>query len=243
MEILRPNGLTLKADRYFRRTDTFLARVANVAYSQYGADYINSRGKRVFDLSIGIPSTIVAAPIIAGLSITKRIEDGGSAFFIEQRLDTKLGNPIDIVKIRCMTPNADAKEGNLNIARGLEPHQDPRNTHLGRVMRRYQLEELPQLLQVLRGKLSLIGVRPIAQYGVDNLQRRWSAKRFQRWNQAYQSGPLGISGLNQTMGSDLKEDEKRFHLDVFYTKYASLGLDLYLLWKTALTMLGRKLKN
>ena len=136
-----------------------------------------------------------------------------------------------------MRPNSDAGSGNLQITKDLKPSEDPRNTRLGSFMRKYQLEELPQLLQVISGKLSLMGLRPNTEYGFEYLQDIWSKDRYNRWKDAYQSGRLGLSGVNQVFGSLLKEDDKRYHTDVFYTKHASLGLDLYLLWKTAMILI------
>lgn len=253
MEILRPNptvlpekeitatpkwGVVERIDSYLRRSDTALAGLANAVCPCKGIGYLNSRVKKWLDLGVAGPTAVVATPIVTLLGFAKKLEDGGSAFFVQERLGQHEGETVDVVKIRCMRPESDAGIGNLQIARGLKPSEDPRNTRLGAFMRRYQLEESPQVFQVVQGKLSVMGIRPNTQYGFDNLRDTWSKERYNKWRGAYHSAPLGMSGLNQVLGSKLKEDEKRYHMDVFYTKNASLGLDLYLLWKTAARLLG-----
>lgn len=252
MEILRPSvvtqetngvatlkpGVIKRIDCYLRRTDTLFAELASALCSYKGDKYLNSRLKRWFDLCIAVPAVVVATPAIVILGIAKKLEDGGSVFFVQERLGRGGGETIDVVKIRCMRLKSDVGIQNLSIAKGLEASQDPRNTRLGALMRKYQLEELPQLFQVVQGKLSVMGVRPGTHYGFDYLRKVWSEDRYDSWVAAYRGGPLGVSGLNQALGSKLKEEEKRYHLDVFYTRNASLGLDLYLLWKTAIRLIG-----
>lgn len=227
-----------KIDRYLRRSDTAFSLLVNSVCPYKGKEYLNSRYKRLLDLLVAVPAVIITTPIIIILGFAKKLEDGESVFFVQERLGRRKGESIDLIKIRCMQPNSDFGRENLSIARGLTAAEDPRNTRLGTFMRRFQLEELPQLFQVIQGKLSVIGIRSNTQYGFDNLQEVWDEERYGRWAQAYQSGPLGLSGMTQVFGRGLKEDEKRFHSDVFYTKNASLGLDLYLLWKTALRLIG-----
>jgi lipopolysaccharide/colanic/teichoic acid biosynthesis glycosyltransferase len=244
METLKPTPIRIpergwvgEIDRYLRRPDTALATLSNSVFPYKGEDYLNSKCKRLLDLSVAVPAAVVSTPVVTFLGVAKKLEDGGSAFFIQERLDHNPGKTINLVKIRCMKPDSDMGLGNFQIARGLRPSEDPRNTRLGAFMRRWQLEELPQLFQVLQGKLSIMGIRPVTQSGSENLRGIWSGERFNKWVNAYQKGILGTSGLCQTLGSYLKEDEKRFHLDVFYTRHANLGLDLYLLWRTAVKLI------
>lgn len=225
-------------DHYLRRNDCVLAELADTLCPYKGTDYLNSQTKRFLDLGVAIPAALVTAPAVMILGIAKKLEDGGTAFFIQERVGQHQGKTIDIIKIRCMQPKSDKGGENLQISRRLDASQDPRNTRLGTFMRKYQLEELPQLFQVIQGKLSVMGIRPDTQYGFDNLKEVWSEERYKKWVDAYRSAALGISGLYQVFGSSVKEDEDKFHLDMFYTKNASLGLDLYLIWKTAVKMLG-----
>jgi lipopolysaccharide/colanic/teichoic acid biosynthesis glycosyltransferase len=238
----RKHGIVDKADRYFRRSDTPLAKLAYKICPYKGKEYLDGKCKvkRVLDIGVSIPAAVIAAPVISLLGIAKKLEDGGPAFFIQPRLGQHEGEKVNIVKIRSMKERSDNGIENIHIARGLKPSEDPRNTKFGAFMRNYQLEELPQLFQVVQGKFSMVGVRPEPQYGLDYIQEVWSEERCKRWTEAYHSGPLGLTGVNQIFGSKLKEDEKRFHPDVFFVKNDSLGLDLYLIWKTIVRFFGDK---
>jgi lipopolysaccharide/colanic/teichoic acid biosynthesis glycosyltransferase len=228
-----------RLDRYLRGKDSVFAWLADKACSLKGEEYLNSRCKRYLDLSVAIPAAVVTSPLVISLGIAKKLEDGGSMFFVQQRLCHQPGETISLVKIRCMRPNSDKGIENYSIAQGQRADQDPRNTRLGCFLRHYQLEELPQFFQVIADKLSVIGIRPNTPAGFDYLRQYWNDERFSSWQKAYFSGPLGISGVNQLFGSRTKEDKKRYHTDIFYAKNASLGLDLYLIWKTFITLLGK----
>lgn len=112
-------------------------------------------------------------------------------------------------------------------------------TSFGRFLRWYHLDELPQLLAVVRGRLSLVGIRILPRPVYEELRRVWSPARFARWERAYEETPLGLTGIHQVFRTERKDDPRRFHRDLFYARRATLGLDLYLLWRT-LTTIGRK---
>ncbi len=212
------SGVVDRIDRYFRRSDTALSRTVEAVSPQTSDAYLNNGVKRTLDVSVSVPAAITAAPIVAVLGIAKKIEDGGPVFFTHERVNSCERGELSLVKIRCMKPNSDLGAENIQAARGFTASQDPRNTRLGSFMRHYQLEELPQLLQVALGKISLIGIRPASSYSFYHLERAWSPKRYKRWKEAYHSGRLGLSGVTQVFGSPHKMDEKRYHTDVFYTK-------------------------
>lgn len=230
LPVSRP--LINKIDTYLRSSDTVLARVVDSICPYKGEEYLNSRYKRTLDLAISIPATVVTAPMVAALCLAKKIEDGGPAFFVQKRVDKTPGESIEIIKIRSMRPNSDRGRQSLQIAQGIKASEDPRNTKFGSFMRKYNLDELPQLFQVLSGKLSMVGIRLSSEGVFDYLEDVWTTDRFEKWKNAYQTTRLGLTGVNQIFGSSLKENNKRYHPDVFYTRHASLGLDLYLLWKT-----------
>ena len=234
------SGVVDRIDQYFRRRDTALSRVVEAVSPQTSDSYLNNGVKRTLDVSVSVPAAMIVAPLVAVLGIAKKVEDGGPVFFTHERVSSDGRDPINLIKIRCMKPNSDLGAKNLQIARGFTASQDPRNTRLGSFMRRFQLEELPQLLQVALGKISLIGIRPTSSYSFDHFEKEWSPKRYKRWKEAYNRGPLGLSGVTQVFGSPYKIDEKRFHPDVFYVKKASLGFDLYLMWKTFYSLFLRK---
>lgn len=232
----RVSNPSKRFDRYLRRSDTVLAKVLHKASPTKGQEYLQGQWKRAVDLAIGIPAAIVATPVITLLTAAKKVEDGGQMFFVQQRMGQN-NTHIGLIKIRCMVPDSDLGIDNQEISRGIKASEDPRNTPLGSFMRRFQLEELPQLFQVITGKLSLLGIRPIPDYITDYLKDRWTEERLARWRQLYNVGRPGLSGLNQVFGTSLKQDEYRYHLDAFYVKHSNLGFDLYLVWKTLIKLI------
>ncbi len=227
-------------DRYLRRSNTKLAEAITAISEKKGKEYMHSPEKRAVDLAVGIPATIVAAPLIAMFGLAQKIEDGGPIFYSQKRLDPTSktekddGDSFDlkVIKLRSMKPHADVGINVLEFARGKNAWEDPRTTRVGVITRKFYIDELPQLLQTMLGTFSLIGIRAPAKYVVDYLKDVWSKEQFSQWAQAYHKGKPGLSGVNQIFGSQLKQDEKRFRTDLFYAKNASLGLDLYLLWRT-----------
>jgi len=227
----QPMGFII--DRYLRRRDSGPAKLLSLLSPAEGENYLRGSWKRSLDLLISIPAAVAATPVIALLALAKTIEDGAPPFFVQQRTNGQDQTiTIGVIKIRSMRPHSDFGIDNLTLARGMRAREDSRNTRLGSFMRRFQLDELPQLFQVACGQLSLIGIRITSPYVFDYLQKEWPEERYERWKTYYLQGRTGLSGLNQIFGSGLKENEKRYHLDAFYAKHASLGLDCYLIYKT-----------
>jgi lipopolysaccharide/colanic/teichoic acid biosynthesis glycosyltransferase len=226
-------------DRYFRGNDTFLAKSLRLLDPQKGEDYLNSWSRRVLDLAVTVPAAIVSTPLIAVLGVAKKLEDGGSMFYIQERVKRGISEgTTKVVKIRCMQENSDKKEGNIGISFGLAPEDDPRNTKLGSFMRRFQLEELPQLFQVAKGDLSLIGIRSAPSYSFGYLNNSWGKKRFDNFLQFYQQCGNSLVDVATVLGTNFikGEEDNRYQAYAFYVNNASLGLDLYLLWRTFLKL-------
>ncbi|MEA3357038.1 MAG: sugar transferase [Patescibacteria group bacterium] len=225
-------------DRYLRREDTSIARFLDKLCTYEGEEYLHSIHKRLLDLSIVVPTTIIVAPGVILLGAIKVLEDGGRMFYVHERVMPGTGDLFGVIKLRTMIPEAD-KEKHLVLADGYSEESDPRVTTYGRILRRFKLDELPQLLQVLTGKLSLIGTRALSQHVLDFLQEEWSPARFARWSELYNRQPRsGISGTNQTINTQPKNNLKIFRLEAFYIENASLGLDTYLMWRTFLCVMG-----
>lgn len=233
---MRERGPLVGLDRYFRREDTLLATALNKISPHCGQDYIDSSRKRVAELAITIPPAILALPVIVALAAAAKIEDGGSFFYVDQRLGRDQ-RPFPVIKIRSMRKGSDNAMVNLLNAERFSAGGDPRNTRVGRFMRRHELEELPELFQVIRGYLSLVGIRAAPQYVFDYLEKI-RARTFDRWKEAYFSGRPGLVSLNASMNPNHKDNRRRYHYDVFYAKRASLGLDLYILYRAARKVLG-----
>lgn len=198
--------------------------------SPQGQEYRQGSLKRVTEVILATPPAIAALPVIGALALAKKGEDGGNAFYVQERVG-KGGKPVPLVKIRSMRVHADADgRANQTNASRFDPENDPRNTRLGRFMRRYELEELPQLWQVVVGQLSLVDIRSAPQYVFDYL-RDARPHTFAEWESAYFSGTPGLFSLNAAVNPQRKDDRKRHHYDMLYARKASLGLNCYIIFR------------
>jgi lipopolysaccharide/colanic/teichoic acid biosynthesis glycosyltransferase len=225
--------MTLAAlDRYLRRGDSFLAAALRVFDPSTGEEYSSSSAKRALDLVVGVPAALFGLPLAFGLAIAnKGAHPLLPAFFVQNRAGQ--ASPLKIVKLRTMLPRQSQSSVPQHV------HEAERVTVLGRVMRRYYLDEVPQLLLVLNGRLSLVGIRVLPLPVYEHLRSTWAAPRFERWSAWYAASRLGLTGLHQVYRRTGKEDSQRFHRDVFYARRASLGFDLYLMWKTLQRIINR----
>jgi exopolysaccharide biosynthesis polyprenyl glycosylphosphotransferase len=184
--------------------------------------------KSGFDRFIAATALILVSPLLLAIATIIRLSDGGPALFRQQRVG-KDGQSFTLFKFRTMVPDAEQRKdlvSQLNETDGLlfKIRRDPRITPVGGRLRRWSLDELPQLINVLLGNMSLVGPRPAlpeeaALYG-DHVRRRLAVKP-------------GITGLWQVNGrSDLPWDES-IRLDLRYVENWSFALDLQILWKTA----------
>jgi exopolysaccharide biosynthesis polyprenyl glycosylphosphotransferase len=184
--------------------------------------------KEAFDKLAALAALILAAPLLALLAVIIRLDDGGPALFRQTRVG-KDGRTFSVCKFRTMVPDAEARKADLadrNQHQGplFKIRQDPRITRAGGWLRRWSLDELPQLLNVIAGDMSLVGPRPAlpeeaAVYG-DHVRRRLAVKP-------------GMTGLWQVNGrADLPWDES-VRLDLRYVENWSFMLDLQIMWKTS----------
>jgi lipopolysaccharide/colanic/teichoic acid biosynthesis glycosyltransferase len=213
-------GLVSAVEVYFRSADTLLARVLAHLGPSSGAAYSASRAKRSLDLAVALPLAVITIALIALLMLVNRVlSPHRPALFRQDRVGPS-GDSLRVLKIRSMVtgPGVDA--------------QATVCTAFGRFIRRYHLDELPQLLQVLTGRLSLVGIRVLPRNVYEGLAESWSSERFAAWQAMYAAAPLGLSGTHQVFRRTGKEDSRRFHRDMFYARHASIGFDLYLLWRT-----------
>ena len=183
--------------------------------------------KDLFDRSVAGLALIVLAPVLLVLAIAIRLSDNGPALFTQTRVG-KDGQSFKIYKFRTMVVDAEARLAELRAQNDFEGvlfkiRRDPRITAIGTYLRKWSLDELPQLFNVVLGEMSLVGPRPAlpdeaARYA-DHVRRRLVVKP-------------GLTGLWQVSGrSDLSWDES-VRLDLRYVENWSLALDLQILWKT-----------
>ncbi len=171
-------------------------------------------GKRILDLAIAVPLAVVLMPLMLIVAILVRGRLGAPVLFRQERIG-KADAIFRLAKFRTMTDRRDASGALL-------PDGD-RLTPLGLFLRKTSLDELPQLWNVLRGEMSLIGPRPLL---VEYLPRYNARQRCR-----HKVMP-GITGLAQVAGRNLLSWEARFEHDVTYVRDIGLGLDCWILWRT-----------
>lgn len=178
--------------------------------------------KRLFDIVAGCSAIIVLSPVVVliGLLISIRL---GQPIFFSQRRPGLHGKPFTIYKFRTMTDERDA-DGNLL------PDAE-RLTGLGRFLRSTSLDELPELLNVLKGDMSLVGPRPLLMQYLD----RYTPEQARR----HEVRP-GITGWAQINGRNAITWEEKFTLDVWYVDHCSLWLDIKIIFLTVWKVLRRE---
>jgi len=184
--------------------------------------------KRCLDVAISSIALICLLPLLAVLAILVKLDSPGPALFRSRRLGMN-GVPFTMYKFRSMRRNAARQENADGSCRGVKG--DPRITRVGRILREFSLDELPQLWNVLIGDMSLIGPRPdeVAEaiYYDDLLRGKLRVRP-------------GITNLPAVRGRNSLSWKKRAELDNFYVDHLSFGLDLEILVRTPLVVLSRK---
>jgi lipopolysaccharide/colanic/teichoic acid biosynthesis glycosyltransferase len=180
--------------------------------------------KRIFDLSISLTVVVILLPIFAAICITIKLSSKGPAVFRQERTG-KNGKPFMFYKFRTMKTGADPFGPSPKAA------DDPRLTRVGKFLREYSLDELPQLFNVLKGDMSIIGPRPLY------------ISQMAEWDDRQKKRLLvkpGLTGLAQISGRGALTREEKLELDVKYVETASLWLDLKIVLVTIAQVFRRK---
>ena len=180
--------------------------------------------KRVLDVLVSSGGLILLAPLCALIALLVWAEDGGSAIYAQTRVGRN-GRRFRFFKFRSMVQNADAlksqlMEKNEAVGPAFKMRQDPRITRVGRILRKYSLDELPQLWNVLRGDMSLVGPRPHLPTEVE---------RYQEYQKARLSAQPGLICLREVTGRSHLSFDQWVMTDLLYLKHRSFGLDLQIL--------------
>jgi lipopolysaccharide/colanic/teichoic acid biosynthesis glycosyltransferase len=184
-------------------------------------------GRRLFDLVVAATALVVTSPIMLAALITIRIESPGSPVYRQRRVGRD-GAPFEVFKLRTMVTGAEHIGPGLAVSEG-----DTRITRVGRLLRRTSLDELPNLLNVLRGEMSIVGPRPTVPVQVERYTER------QRGRLAVKPG---ITGWAQIQGRAQLPWAERIELDLWYIEHRSWRLDLTILARTAsMVVTGRGL--
>src|SRR5262245_14693944 len=192
-------------------------------------------GKRLLDLAIAIPALIVSAPILLLAMLLMQLADPGSVFFRQTRIG-RGERPFTMLKLRTMREGNDDsafREFNTRELRG-EPiptsdgifklENDARLLPMSRFLRRFSIDELPQLVNVILGDMSIVGPRPC---------QPWEVELFTPEQRRRHEVPPGITGLWQVTGRNSLNMRQMLALDLVYVEQQSFLLDLKILWRTA----------
>lgn len=183
--------------------------------------------KRLMDIILSAIALIIFAPIMVAVAVAIKLEDNGPIFYRAPRVGEN-GKLFHMLKFRSMVINADK----LQFPEGEESEKsskfhkrpdDPRITRIGRLIRRTSADELPQLINVLRGDMSLVGPRP---------ELPWLVKEYELWQRKRFAVPQGITGWWQINGRSDNMMHLHTEQDLYYVQHYSLWLDILILWRT-----------
>jgi len=173
---------------------------------------------RVLDVVLAAALLVVTSPLLALAALAIRFESRGPVFYRQLRVG-RHGAPFELWKLRTMVPGAEAMGAGIYVIEG-----DTRITRVGRLLRRFSLDELPNLVNVLKGEMAIVGPRPTVQEQVDRYTDRQRRRLEVR---------PGITGWAQINGRTSLPWPERIELDVWYVEHRSPRLDLRILARTA----------
>lgn len=210
--------------------------VSDQPYPQQGR-YLRM-GKRIFDLTLILLSLPITLPVIAIMALLV-MRDGASPFFGHKRIGRD-GQEFYCWKLRSMVPDS-AERLRAHLAANpaakaeweanFKLDDDPRITRIGNFLRKSSLDELPQILNILRGEMSCVGPRPVTAIELERYGKKGSL--------AYKAMRPGLTGLWQVSGRNDVSYAERVNLDIRYARRCSLKLDLYITWRTLHAVLAR----
>jgi lipopolysaccharide/colanic/teichoic acid biosynthesis glycosyltransferase len=175
-------------------------------------------GRRAFDVVVALAALVVASPVLALAIIAVILESRGGAFYRQRRVG-KDGREFEVLKLRTMVAGAEHIGAGLAVNAG-----DARITRVGRFLRRTSLDELPNLVNVLKGEMAIVGPRPTLPSQVAQYTERERGRLAVR---------PGITGWAQVNGRTSLPWAQRIELDLWYIEHRSWRLDLKILWRSA----------
>ena len=189
------------------------------------------RAKRMMDLALSLLAMPIVLPLFVIIALAIKIESPGGPVIFTQNRTGKSGRRFQMYKFRTMVPNAEELKKQLAHLNELQwPDfkitNDPRVTRVGKFLRKTSLDELPQIINVIRGDMSLVGPRPTS----------FDASTYQLWQTARLDVKPGLTGLWQVYGRGNTEFDERLRLDILYIEHRCLGLDIEILVRTVLAV-------
>ncbi|MGI8421065.1 MAG: sugar transferase [Gaiellaceae bacterium] len=183
---------------------------------------------RALDIAAAGIGLVVASPLLAAAALAVKLDGGGPVIYRQARVG-KNGEDFELLKLRTMVVGAETQGAGFAVDRG-----DARITRAGRILRRLSLDELPQLWNVVRGEMSLVGPRPTLRYQVEQYDERQRRRLEVR---------PGITGWAQIHGRATLPWAERIELDVWYVEHRSPGVDLRILLRTPGSLFGGTYKG
>jgi lipopolysaccharide/colanic/teichoic acid biosynthesis glycosyltransferase len=188
--------------------------------------------KRFFDLAVSLALLPLVLPVLALCALAVRLDSPGPVVFTQLRTG-RHGVRFRMLKFRTMVRNAEELKASLAHLNLLPPPDfkiidDPRITRVGKILRKTSLDELPQIFNVIRGDMSLVGPRPTS----------FAARTYELWQTERLEVTPGITGLWQVKGRNSMTFDERLRLDIDYVRNMSLGLDLKILSLTVASVVG-----
>jgi sugar transferase (PEP-CTERM system associated) len=207
-------------------------RTARPSWFVYSDGFRRSRlteaAKRLLDLAFGLIGFIVSAPIMALVAVLVRLDSPGPVLYRQVRVGLK-GKHFEVLKFRSMMADAEAKDG-AQWSR----HGDPRVTALGRYLRKFRLDELPQFINVIRGDMSFVGPRPERPVFVAQLRAEIP---YYDERHSVRPGLTGWAQVQYPYGASVEDAFRKLEYDLFYLKHMSVLFDCAIVFRTVRTVL------
>lgn len=192
--------------------------------------------KRIADILVSLIGLIFLSPLFLIISIAVKLDSKGPAFFVHKRIG-KDGKIINVYKFRTMVDNAEGlirkftPEQLKKFNENFKLEDDPRITRIGKFLRKTSLDELPQLLNILKGELSIIGPRPVVSNEIE---------RYGENKEKFLSVTPGLTGYWAANGRSCTTYEERMQMELYYVDNISLKTDIEIFFKTIILVLKRE---
>jgi exopolysaccharide biosynthesis polyprenyl glycosylphosphotransferase len=232
---IKLNILSPESDQLLRLASVYdIAGITVYAPPRFHVEALKYFFKRIFDIIGASVALILVLPIILITTVSIMIESGFPIFFKQKRAAIRGGKEFDFIKFRSMVKNADQMKESLfgeNEADGIlfKMKNDPRMTRVGRFIRRFSIDELPQLINVIKGDMSMVGPRPLP---IGDFSRADDQSEFWEYVKARDKVKPGITGLWQISGRSIVGFKEMVWLDLYYVENQSLLFDLEILFET-----------
>lgn len=195
--------------------------------------------KRIFDVTMSLIALVALSPVFLVTAVAIYVEDRGPVVFRQERIG-KEEKTFSIYKFRSMRKDADKIHEQLrrefeNEEVSFKLKDDPRVTKVGKIIRKVNIDELPQLLNIIKGEMSIVGPRPLPVYEYEEERQRYGQEFAKRY-----TVPQGLTCIWQISNRGDVEFEKRMQMDVEYSNTKSVLMDLKLIWATIKSILTGK---